>query len=67
MSTFIHPLQQFSQTVRCDAVEEHDGKFKIGESPFTSLWLADDIDAFAEEEQDLETLTERLNMTCTRY
>ena len=28
---------------------------------------ADDIDALAEEEQELEALVESLNKTCTRY
>ena len=33
----------------------------------TNLRFADDIDAFAEEEQELEALAESLDKTCTRY
>ena len=37
-----------------DALEEHDGKVSIGGRNITSLRLADDIDALAEEEEELE-------------
>ena len=33
----------------------------------SDLRFADDIDALAEEEQELETLVESLDKTCTRY
>ena len=33
----------------------------------TNLRFADDIDALAEEEQELEALVESLDKTCTRY
>ena len=33
----------------------------------TNLRFADDIDAWAEEEQKLEALVESLDKTCTRY
>ena len=33
----------------------------------TNLRFADDIDALAEEEQELEALVESLDTTCTRY
>ena len=49
-----------------DALEEHDGKVSIGGRNITNLRFADDIDAVAEEEQELEALVESLN-TCTRY
>ena len=49
-----------------DALEEHDGKVSIGGRNITSLRFADDIDAVAEEEQELEAL-ESLGKTCTRY
>ena len=39
-----------------DAVEEHDGKVSIGGINITNLRFADDIDALAEEEQELEAL-----------
>ena len=37
-----------------DALEEHDGKVSIGGRNITNLRFADDIDALAEEEQELE-------------
>ena len=53
MSSVTHPLQHFSQT---------DGKASIGSRNITNLWFADDINALAEEEQELEA-----HKTCTRY
>ena len=50
-----------------DALEEHDGKVSIGGRNITNLRFADDIDALAEEEQELEALVESLDKTCTRY
>ena len=44
-----------------DALEEHDGKVSIGGRNITNLRFADDIDALAEEEQELEALTESLD------
>ena len=48
-----------------DALEEHDGKVSIGGRNITNLRFADDIDALAEEEQELEALVESLDKTCT--
>ena len=50
-----------------DALDEHDGKVSIGGRNITNLRFADDIDAVAEEEQELEALVESLDKTCTRY
>ena len=50
-----------------DALEQHDGKVIIGGRSITNLRFADDIDALAEEEQELEALEESLDKTCTRY
>ena len=44
-----------------DALEEHDGKVIIGGRNITNLRFADDIDAPAEEEQELEALVESLD------
>ena len=44
-----------------DALEEHDGKVSIRGRNITNLRFADDIDALAEEEQELEALVESLN------
>ena len=48
-------------------VEEHDGKVSIGSRNITNLQFAADIDALAEEEQELEALAENLNKTCSRH
>ena len=50
-----------------DALEKHDGKVSVGGRNITNLRFADDIDALAEEEQELEALLESLNKICTRY
>ena len=50
-----------------DVLEEHDGKVSIGGRNITNLRFADDIDAVAEEEQELEALVESLDKTYTRY
>ena len=47
-----------------DALEEHAGKVSID---ITNLRFADDIDALAKEEQELEALVETLDKICTRY
>ena len=48
------------------ALEEHDGKVSIGGRNFTNRRFANDIDALAEEEQELKALVESLDKTCTR-
>ena len=53
--------------IMSDALEEHDGKVSIGGRNITNLRFADDIDALAEEEQELEALVESIDDTCTRY
>ena len=50
-----------------DALEEHEGKVSIGGRNITNLGFADEIDALAEEEQELEALVESLDKTSTRY
>ena len=57
----------FLKRIMYDALEEHDGKVSIGGRNITNLRFADDIDALAEEEQELEALVESLDKTCTRY
>ena len=44
----------FLERIMSDALEEHDGKVSIGGRNITNLRFADDIDALAEEEQELE-------------
>ena len=50
-----------------DALEDREGMVSIGGKNITSLRLADDIDALAEVEQELESLFGSLDKTCTRY
>ena len=57
----------FLERIMSDALEEHDGKVSIGGRNITNLRFADDLDALAEEEQELEALVESLDKTCTRY
>ena len=57
----------FLERIMSDALEEHDGKVSTGGKNNTNLRFADDINALAEEEQELETLVENLDKTCTRY
>ena len=55
----------FLERIMSDALEEHDGKVSKGGRKITNLRFADDIDALAEEEQELEALVESLDKTCT--
>ena len=57
----------FLERIMSDALEEHDGKVSIGGRNITNLRFADDIDALAEEEPELEVLVESLHKTFTRY
>ena len=49
-----------------DALEEHDGKISIGGRNITILRFADDIDALAEDEKELDAKAESLDKTKTR-
>ena len=57
----------FLERIVSDALEEHGGKVSIGDRINNNLRFVDDIDALAEEEQELEALVESLDKTCTRY
>ena len=46
----------FLEGVMSDALEEHDGQVSIGGRTITNLRFVYDIDAFAEEQQEPETL-----------
>ena len=50
-----------------DALKEHDRKVSIGGRNIINLQFADDIDAQAKEEQEVEALVESLDKTSTRY
>ena len=56
----------FLERIMSDALEEHDGKVSIGGRNITNLRFADDIDALAEEEQELEALVESLLVESTK-
>ena len=57
----------FLERIMHNAQEEHDGKVSIGGRNITNLRLADDKDALAEKQQELEALVESLDKSCTRY
>ena len=57
----------FLERIEADALEEHDGKISISGRTVANLRFVDDIDALAEEEQELEALAESLDKTFTRY
>ena len=56
----------FLEWITSDALEDHDGKVSIGGRNITNRRFADDIDALAEEEQELEALVESLNKIYTQ-
>ena len=51
----------FLKGIMSDALEEHGRRVSIGGRNITNLEFADDIDALAEEEQELEALVESLD------
>ena len=57
----------FLERIMPDALEEHDGKVSTGGRNIINLRFADDIDALAEEELELEALVESLDKSCIRY
>ena len=65
--SFHPPASKFFPKDYSDTLEEHDGKVSIGGRTITDLRFADDIDALAEEEQELEALVESLDKPCTWY
>ena len=66
-SSVTHPLSNFLERIMSDALKEHNGKVSIGGRNITNLLFADNTDALAEEEQEVEALNESLDKTCTRY
>ena len=53
------------ERIMSDALEERDCKVSIGGRTTTNLWFADNIDALAEEEQELGATVQSLDKTCT--
>ena len=56
----------FLERIMSDSLEEHNGKVSISGRNITKLWFADDIDALAEEEQELEARLESLDRSVQR-
>ena len=57
----------FLERIMPDALEENDETVSIGGRNITNLRFAGDIDALAEEEQELEAPVESLDKVCTMY
>ena len=57
----------FLERIIPDALEERDRKVSLDRTNIANLRFADDIDALAEEEHELDALEETLYKTCTRY
>ena len=60
-------LNIFLERIMPDALEEHDGKVSMGGRNILNLQFADDIDALAGEDQEIEAIVESIDKTCTRY
>ena len=67
MSTFTHPLQNISERIMTDALEDHECTVSIRGRTITNLRFADDIDGLPGEEEELAKLVERLDKTSTAY
>ena len=51
----------------CEALDDHEGSFSIGERLITNFRFAGDIVVNAEEEEEAGVLLDRLDRTTTRY
>ena len=56
-------FSKFLERIMSDALKEHDGKVRIDGRNITNLLFAEDTDALAEEEQEVEALNESLDKT----
>ena len=66
MSSVTRSVHHFLERIMSDALEAHDRTVNIGDRNITNLRFADDIDALAEDERELEVLVECLDKACTR-
>ena len=66
---FFHPTSStfFLERIMSDALKEYDLNIRIGGRDITKLRFTNGIEALADDEQELETLVESLDKTCTRY
>ena len=67
MSFVTHSHQFFLKRIMSDTLEEHGRRVSIGGRNITNLEFADDTDALAAEEQELEALVESFDKICTIY
>ena len=62
-SSLTYPLSIFLERIMSDSLGEYDVEVSTGGRTITNLGFADDIDAHAEEEQELEALVESFDKT----
>ena len=67
MSTLTNPLQNISERIMTDALEDHESTVSIAGITTANFRFADDIDGLAEEEEELANLFERLDKASTAY
>ena len=61
------PFNIFLERILTNASEDHEGIVSIEGRIITNLRFANDIDGFAEEEEELANLVEYLNKVSTAY
>ena len=57
----------FLEKIMTDALENHEGTFKISGRIITNLRFADDIDGLAGKEEELENLVKKVETASTAY
>ena len=67
MSSVTQPLQYFLERTMAERLWKNMMESWHRRQKITNLRFADDIDALAQEEQELEALVKSLDKTCTRY
>ena len=65
MSSIPHPPQHFTRTDYVNALKERDGNVRIGGTNITNLRFAGGVGALAKEWQELDSLVQGLDKTCT--
>ena len=66
MSTLTNPLQNISERIMTDALEDHESTVSIAGITTANFRFADDIDGLAEEEEDLANLDECFDKASTK-
>jgi len=57
----------YLERIMSDALEDHEGSVSVGGRTITNLRIADDIDGLAGDEEEMESLVNRLNQASLRY